>query len=117
MGMFCTSPRPNPREVARVLAGWGGQYVEFNYSPEGDRKDDEGTVYVGDPDVAKGFLDSKPFVFETRDRNWVLRLRSMNRRDAKTRAYRYRTYRVDRIALKSLLVGTQKGKERMFPRA
>lgn len=129
--------RPDALEIAAALMACGGRYVEFRYvnqlpkrnSPSVQAKNAD-TVFKGEPDMVKAFLDPEltTIRFAETTQNWVITLHTMNRvakgENGEWARYGYdkgeytpRCYRMSGIRLDTLLVATNKGKEKLFPNA
>ena len=137
--IFCHSPSPSLDEIARALLAVPGRYVEFRYDtlPECRRPmtpsralAQADTRCLGPLDMARGFPGGNDGggVGLSRPGNWLVTLRSMNRKkrlptgqgyyhDKTQGEHLWRSYRLEGIDLTTVMVnmGRGRGKVRMFP--
>lgn len=129
--------RPSELEVAAALMGVASRYIEFRYIPQKKKATspsalarEADTIHKGEPDVVKAFLDPEMTTirYAPTTGNWIVTLHTMNRQaktsDGEWAKYGYEeknyvphSYIMRGIRLDTVLVATNKGKERLFPNA
>jgi hypothetical protein len=111
------NPCPTIRQVAEVLEGTIGRFIELDYERLFPRRVDHECLYSEPEEAFRGFTgEDQGEVFRSAAGNWLFRTRMMTRRNASDGTYCWRSLRIEGILLDTIKVNDgSRGKVRLFP--